>query len=92
MSTKAQVHDGTGLTTIVLIDAVANYFKHHYEWPDEWTGSSRAHATIDIVRKLGFEPNHEGNLSHAVRELGMTESDLSPMSTMIQEWRERLAA
>jgi hypothetical protein len=81
MSTEALVHDGTGLSTIVLIDAVANYVKHHYEWPDDWAGSSRAQTTIDIVRKLGLEPNDENNLPHAVREFGMTESDLSPMST-----------
>jgi hypothetical protein len=92
MSTEALVHDGTGLSTIVLIDAVANYFKHHYEWPDDWTGSSRAQATIDVVRKLGLEPEEEGNLPHAAQELGMTGSDLSPISTLVQEWRERLAA
>jgi hypothetical protein len=92
MSTVALVHDGTGLSTIVLIDAVANYFKHHYEWPDDWTGSSRGQATIDVVRKLGLEPGEEDNLSHAAQELGMTGSDLSPLSTLVQEWRERLAA
>jgi hypothetical protein len=91
MSREAPVHAGTGLSAIVLIDAVANYFKHHYEWPDEWAGPSRAQTTIDIVRKLGLEPNDEGNLPRAVRELGMTEGDLSPMSMLIQEWRERLA-
>lgn len=91
MSTAAPVHDGTGLSTIVLIDAVANYFKHHYEWPDAWEGSARGQTTIDIVRRLGFEPKSEDNLPHAVRELGMTESDLSPMPMLIQEWREHLA-
>lgn len=92
MSTESVVHTDTGLSTIVLIDAVANYFKHHYEWPDDWTGSSRAQSTIEIVRKLGLEPNEEGNLRDAARELGMTGGDLSPISTLIQEWRERLAA
>jgi hypothetical protein len=91
MRKEALVHDGTGLSTIALIDAVANYFKHHYEWPDNWEGAGRAQPTVDIVRKLGLEPDEEGNLPHAARELGMTGSDLSPISTLIQEWRERLA-
>lgn len=92
MTTEAPIHEATGLSQIVLIDAVANYFKHHYEWPDDWRGSHRAQATIDVVRKLGLEPNDEYNLPRAVRALGMTETNLRPMSIAIQEWRERLAA
>jgi hypothetical protein len=91
MSTEAPVHEGSGLSRIVLIDAVANYFKHHYEWPDEWVGPSRAQTTIDAVRTLGMEPNNEYNLSRAVQALGMTETDLTPMSATIQVWRQRLA-
>jgi hypothetical protein len=92
MSTEAVVHADTGLSTIILIDAVANYFKHHYEWPNDWTGSPRAQSTIDIVRNLGLEPDEAGNLRHAARELGTIGNDLLPVASLIQEWRERLAA
>ena len=93
LSTEAPPHEATGLSKIVLIDAVANYIKHHNEWPDDWSNASAAQTTtIDAVSKLGLEPNNRYNLPRAVRGLGMSESNLRPMSTIIQEWRQRLAA
>ena len=92
MSTEAPVQDEIGMSKIALVDAVANYFKHHYEWPDNWADAGGAQKTIDAVVRLGFEPGSENNLSRALQALGMTDRDLSPLGTLIQEWRERLAA
>jgi len=93
MSAEAATHNKTGLSQIVLIDAVANYFKHHYEWPDDWIGASaKQQPTIDLVLRLGLSPDGNHNLDTVVLELGMGTRDLTPLAVLVQEWRERLAA
>lgn len=94
LRTEAAVHVETGLSELILFDAVANYFKHHYEWPDDWN-QQRAERpqrrTIDVVRRLGLSPeNREENLRTAVQSLGLTVSDMA-LGARIQAWRERLA-
>lgn len=92
MATEAPLHQDSGLSKIAIVDAVANYFKHHYEWHDDWSGPDRAKDTIALVVRLGLEPRNEYNLSRALRHLEISDSDMSPMAHLIQEWRERLAA
>src|SRR5262249_36782714 len=93
MSTEAPKHAKTGLSKIVIINAVANYFKHHYEWPDGWVGASpKQQPTIDLLLRLGLLPNGDHNLDTAVRELGVNTHDMAPLSVLVLQWRERLAA
>ncbi|MGE3507255.1 MAG: hypothetical protein AB7N65_00035 [Vicinamibacterales bacterium] len=92
MATMAPVHQESGLSKIAIVDAAANYFKHQYEWDDDWRGPDRARDTIALVVRLGMEPRHEYNLSRALRVLEVSESDMSPMARLIQDWRARLAA
>lgn len=93
MSAEAAKHNKTGLSEIVLIDAVANYFKHHYEWPDGWIDASpKQQLTIGLVLRLGLSPDGNHNLDTAVRELGMSTRDMTPLPVLVQEWRKRLAA
>ena len=92
MSTEAATHAETGLSKIVLFDAVANYFKHHHEWSDTWTGERKdRQRTIDIVMKLGLTPGNENNLDSAVNNLDMNSKSMSLMAYEIQNWREQLA-
>jgi hypothetical protein len=92
MLMNAIIHPATGLSKIALYDAVANYFKHHYEWPPTWIGAVRAQQrTIDMVLKLGLVPESEENLHVALRNLEMNVNGMSQMGRDIQEWRERLA-
>jgi hypothetical protein len=94
MNTEAVIHTATGLSEIVLFDAVANYVKHHYEWPKNWSGASVGiqQRTIDAVVRLGFVPDSEENLDVALKSLGISAEDMSPLGRNIQGWRERLAA
>lgn len=93
MSTEAAKHNKPGLSEIAIIDGVANYFKHHYEWPDAWIGaSSKQQSAIDLVLRLGLSPGGNCNLNIAVRELGMSPQDMTRLPVLLQEWRERLAA
>ena len=92
MSMEAIIHPATGLSEIALLDAVANYFKHHYEWPSNWSGATEAQQrTIDIVLKLGLIPDGEDNLRVALQNLGMNSKNMWLLGRAIQEWRERLA-
>ena len=92
LSLEANVHPATGLSTIALYDAVANYVTHHNEWPSEWDSATVAqHRTIHIVLKLGLVPEGKDNLHVALQNLGLSVTNLSQMGIEIQEWRERLA-
>ncbi len=91
MAIEAPLHHQSGLSKIAIVDAVANYFKHRYEWHDDWRGPDRAKDTIALVVRLGLKPHDEYNLSRALEYLEISASDMSPMTHLIQEWRERLA-
>lgn len=92
MSAEAVKHNN-GLTEIAIIDAAANYFKHHHEWPDDWIDASpKQQPTIDLVLRLGLSPGGNCNLDIAVRELGMSPRDMTRLPVLLQQWRERLAA
>ncbi len=85
----------TGLSTIVIVNAVSNYFKHGYAWPEQWdvvakNGSKREAETIDIVRRLGMDQNYEmtDNLLLAADCLALGSSDSTTLASNIQNWRE----
>jgi hypothetical protein len=92
---ESTIHAATGLSEIALIDAVANYFKHHHEWPRDWTSEEAKGSqvrTIELVRALGLTPgSHESNLEAALRGLGVSSSTMGSLARKIQQWRERLA-
>jgi len=93
MSIEANTHAGTSLSEIVLIDAVANYFKHQAEWPAGWGGAEGPRArTIEIVRRLGLSPDSDENLLVALSSLGLRTADVGALGRTVQSWRERLAA
>lgn len=95
LQTAATFHVTTRLSDLVIIDAVANYFKHHHEWPLDWNlddVKEGPRSTIQIAQALGFSPkNHEGNLQIALGSLGLSERSMRSLASGIQEWRERLA-
>jgi len=92
MELVAPVHNETGLSKITIIDAAANYSKHHYEWSDDWSGPPGSKPTIDIVVKLGLGPKGYHNLEHALRELGMLPNNILPLAQLVGQWRAQLAA
>jgi hypothetical protein len=82
----------TKLSKIVIINAVSNYFKHVYEWPEPWsvepTKGSQA-ETIGIVLQLGMKPGEmTDNLLLAADCLGLCRSNPRALARSIQEWRE----
>jgi hypothetical protein len=95
LEVEATVHAATGLSEICLIDAVANYFKHHHEWPRDWAvepANKGSRSTIELVLALGLRPRDAAsNLQAALQGLGMSTSTMSSLAGKIQGWREKLA-
>lgn len=82
----------TKLSKIVIINAVSNYFKHVYEWPEQWsivpTKGAQA-ETIGIVLQLGMKPGEiTDNLLLAADSIGLCSSNPRALARSIQEWRE----
>ena len=95
LAVEATIHPKTGLSEMVLVDAVANYFKHYREWPEDWNSpqiSGPQQQTIELVRRLGLSPgNLHDNLFTAVQRLGLRRAGVDSLAARIQAWRERLA-
>jgi hypothetical protein len=91
MKTAAPIHPETGLSKITIINAIANYYKHHYEWWDDWSGPPNSKPTIDVAIQLGLGPKGYHNLEHALHELGIYPDNLAPLAQLVVTWREELA-
>lgn len=89
----AAMEAGTKRSVIVVINAVSNYFKHVYEWPETWNAAPKNDSqgeTIQIVQQLGMHSG-EGmtdNLMRAASRLGLCQSNPRAIASWIQEWRE----
>ena len=92
-------------TPIEAINAVANYWKHHEEWPktlkldDEWRaivwddGKAKAiqKRAIQIVGALGMASSGVWNLQKAVKALGVRRNhDLTPVRRRLQVWAKSI--
>ena len=92
-------------TPIEAINAVANYWKHHEEWPrtlepdgawlttvwNDKTARGNQKRTIQIVRALGMSLSGVWNLQKAVKALGVRRChDLTPVRRRLQAWAASL--
>jgi len=94
MNTEAVIHKDFGLSEMILFDAVANYFKHHRQWPVDWDltrAQNPQRRTIEIVQKLGLSPTSSANLQTALHNLGFSATGIGSLADNIQSWREHLA-
>jgi hypothetical protein len=97
MSLEAEVSPKSGLSYVVIANGAANFYKHRFEWPDDWLGSpsSQQADTINLVRALGMSPEQDlaDNLLSAVQAITRTSDDnpkdLSDL--VVGKWRARLA-
>lgn len=92
MALESSIHADTGLNKISLINAVANYFKHRHEWWDDWSGPESALPTIRAVSQIGLSPTSQHNLEIALRAFDLAPDNMTPLSQLVSEWREKLAS
>ena len=94
----AEIEPRTKRSKLVVINAVSNYFKHAYGWPEKWNlvsknGSQAEAETIRIVLQLGLKPEAEmpDNLLLAAQCLGLGPNNPRAVASSIQQWREEWA-
>lgn len=96
MSMEAELDTESGLSFVAIANGAANFYKHRFEWPENWQGNaSTQQGTINLVRAVGMAPKQDlaDNLLSAVYAIAGTSDfnrkDLAGL--VVEKWRERLA-
>lgn len=79
-----------GVTRIELINASANYFKHHDEWARWPTGDDRGVNDAKTLNRVGITETTESPCIAAVDLLCGTSWELIVFLQILQEWRANL--
>src|SRR5258708_16142607 len=85
---------GTAVTKVQVIDAFANYFKHHEEWPAvDWKDlPDREKATADVIHAAGAQENSTGVFRSGARVLDNPALDnLEAFAEAVVAWRGNVA-
>lgn len=57
LKTHVRVDAYTNLSIFIIVDTAANYYKHHAEWPDDWTPATKSQLyTIERAKECGMRP------------------------------------
>jgi hypothetical protein len=79
-----------GVTRIQLINASANYFKHHDEWARWPTGRDRGAHDTKVLGSVGITAKTEFPCIDAVDLLCGSSWELIVLHQMLKEWRVHL--
>jgi len=81
---------GAAITELQLIDAAANLFKHRDEWPS-WAPVPPRKATIEVLTAVGINEHDSHPCRKAANILWTPDtSNLKPLLTILEEWREKV--
>ncbi|MCK4419262.1 hypothetical protein KAV79_05605 [Candidatus Aerophobetes bacterium] len=85
---------GGNYTEIQVINAFANYFKHHEGWPRQWgNATGPAAETIAVIQAVGAIQASTGNLRTGSESLGNKEyKHLGAFADKLSEWLARLCS
>lgn len=91
---EAETTLNSGLSEMIVIESVANYFKHQHEWPEDWDESVAKKIqknNLHIVKNIGMTPGDlTDNMMVALYDLRATKN-VALIAYKVQSWRERLA-
>jgi len=85
---------GTPYTEIQVINAFANYFKHHEEWPPKWKNATRRNVqeTIRVIQAVGVTKNASDNYRKGLAALGIHRVfDVYTIADILAQWQAKLA-
>jgi hypothetical protein len=88
---------GTRHSKIELINAFANYFKHHEGWPQKWDDAIRdkkykAEYTIPVIRAVGVSEDSSDNCHKGLIALGIDPVfKVFKLAEILREWHTKLA-
>lgn len=82
---KYSVSSKTEPTDVEFINALANYFKHHEEWPQwpQWPNNE----TVKTLRKFGITEKTEFPLKVGSEKLMSYYPDLRGLCQLLETWR-----
>jgi len=90
VNNNSRIIPNTNISEISFIDAIANYFKHHPEWPDNWdcNASKRTQKkTIKILADVGLAPSEMTvNMERSLEHLNIKNEDLFKLCSIIEDW------
>jgi len=78
-----------GVTRIQLINASANYFKHHDEWA-QWPTRGKGAYDTKTLGRVGINEKTESPCIDAIELLCGTSWDLIALHKILKEWRAHL--
>lgn len=84
-----------GVSKVEMILALANYFKHHEEWPsNDWSKlNGKPRKTADTIQQIGLRPGSSGNLRIAAELLGNAEyRKLDVFGDIVDTWAKKVLA
>ncbi|MGH7951196.1 MAG: hypothetical protein ACREFE_04660 [Limisphaerales bacterium] len=84
---------GSTYSKIELINACANYFKHHERWPSKWDCATRKDIknTIRIIRAVGASENSSDNCRKGLVALGIDPVfNVFMLAEILHEWHAKL--
>ena len=79
-----------GVTHIQLINASANYFKHHDEWAAQWPTRGRGSHDTKTLGSVGITEKTEFPCIDAIDLLCGTSWELNVLLQIMEEWRAHL--
>jgi len=96
LSIDSKIESHSDLSEIAIIDLVANYFKHHHEWPLDWVNSEKtSFQARSINRALSLGINEEDELTDnmllVLNRLDVSIENFVDIANKVQSWRESLA-
>jgi hypothetical protein len=66
---------------------MANYFKHHEQWPD-WSPMGRRKATVSVLHAAGITDDDSYPCLKAAKMLGLDQGDgMEALVALISGWR-----
>ena len=84
----------TAIHRVQAVDAVANMFKHHSDWPVDWKSPTPEASvkTRAICVALGIASNSTGRVRAGITTLGYSDFSLSKLSNDLEEWHKRVVS
>ncbi len=83
----------TTYSEIQLVNAFANYFKHHDEWPPNWDNATRqSEETVRIIRSVGALETSSDNCRKGLAALGIDGVfRVFDLAEILRRWHANLA-
>jgi hypothetical protein len=95
LRTASELVPGTTYTQVEVLEAFANYFKHHEEWRGDWAKlkDDKAQKTANVIVAAGAKKGSAANFRSGAEALGNgSYKNVGVFVSIISAWRAGLTA